>query len=255
MTPSNMPSRNAPEDIPPMTSIAPAIFVPTDRDFTKTPPPLSDDPATRINASIEALDWHAARVENNMILLCVREAERIRRGVEQQEENAAANATNNTNTINTNTQSNNSNPHLSTGNELLLEERILEEDSEAVLRILRESKYQDSEDNNSSNNSNNPRSRPPRPRGPDDPEYADLATLREKKMFRTPVDEGRQTPREQALTHVLNLVKWGWDEQLETHRVAIEKEKADRRSRVAHNMVTLEKNMRDDGGDRMDIDG
>ena len=244
-----------------MVTIAPAIFVPTDRDFTKTPPPLSDDPADRLDASIKELDWHAVHVENNMMLMFQREAERIRRVAEQDPTPSGSN------------QRPVKEPALRTGNELLLEERIIEEDSEAVIRILKDAKYRESED---SREGPHPRF-PPRPRRPHDPEYADLATLRQEKMFMVPVD-GRQTPREEALTYVLNLVKWGWDDQLEGHRAVVQKEKDDRRAKlhfqvgenalpnalsgsVTHTQLSsaarVPKRMRNEsfGGDRMDIDG
>ncbi|KAK5636733.1 hypothetical protein RRF57_012445 [Xylaria bambusicola] len=190
MASHGVPSQDGAEDIPRLTTIAPSIFVPTDRDFTKTPPPLSDDPTARLDAGLDALDWHAARVEDNMMLMFQREAERVRR---------VAESSSNQHTI--------KEPLKMTGNDLLLEERLLEQDSEDVLKMLREA----SQDAGSNRDSSRSRI-PPRPRGPHDPEYADLATLR-NAMFRTAVDE-RQTPRSEALTHVLNLVKWGWDDQL-----------------------------------------
>ncbi|KAI0508315.1 hypothetical protein F5B22DRAFT_426031 [Xylaria bambusicola] len=204
----SIPSQDGAEEIPRLTTIAPSIFVPTDRDFTKTPPPLSDDPTARLDAGLDTLDWHATRVENNMILMLQREAERVRRVAE-----------------NSTSQQTVKEPLNRTGNDLLLEERLLEQDSEDVLKILREA----SQDAASGREGSRPQL-PPRPRGPHDPEYTDLATLR-SAMFRTAVDE-RQTPRSEALTHVLNLVKWGWDDQLEGHRGVVQKEKDERRAKL-----------------------
>ncbi|KAI1312704.1 hypothetical protein F5Y03DRAFT_196244 [Xylaria venustula] len=225
MTDAGASNQDGLDDIPPLTTIAPAIFVPTDRDFTKTPPPLSDDPTVRLETTIDALDWHAAHVEKNMTLMLVREAERVRL-VEQVE-----------------CVQHNSSPglvkdqHWRTENELHIEETILREDQDAVLKILKDARYKDKEDIGGSRH--RPYSPPPfstRPRGSGEPEYADFATLRYEKMFRTDVDEERQTPRSQALTHVLNLVKWGWDDQLEGHRAVVQKEKEERRANLHRHM-------------------
>ncbi|KAI0534524.1 hypothetical protein GGR58DRAFT_51184 [Xylaria digitata] len=233
MTTQSMSDQDGLDDIPALTSIAPSIFVPTDRDFTKTPPPLSDDPIARLETTIEALDWHAARVDENIISMCEREAERVRRAgcVEriQYDENRCPIKV----------------QQRRTEHELFLEEILLCEDEEAVLKILRDAKYHDNEDVGSSregprerrphNRSRSPPLPPPRPRGPRAPENVDLHTLRDK-MFRLNVDELRQTPRSVALTHILNLIKWGWDEQLEGHRAAVKKEKDDRRANLDRQM-------------------
>ncbi|KAI8944733.1 hypothetical protein F4801DRAFT_570732 [Xylaria longipes] len=233
MATQNEPSPNDPGDIPVLSSISPSIFVPTDIDFTQPPPPLSDDPITRLEATIEALDWHAARVEENMVAMLVREAERVRRAgqIERVQYDAYRRPI--------------KEPQKRTDSELLLEEMILRDDEAAVLKILREGGYRCNEDVGGSREHSlerrphhTPRSPalPQRPRGPRDPEYMDLATIRNQKMFRMDVDEWRQTPRSAALTHVLNLIKWGWDEQLEGHRAAVKKEKEDRRANLHRRM-------------------
>ncbi|KAI1125706.1 hypothetical protein F5Y10DRAFT_224850 [Nemania abortiva] len=221
---------NLEEEIPPLTSISPSIFVPTDRDFTKTPPPLSDDPSTRLEARLEALDWHADRVEENMKAMLAREAERLRRAgqVERVQYDSYHRPIRE--------------PQRRMDDELLLEERILCEDEHAVRKILQEGKYRDNESTASSREdprerrtsyrSRSPPPLSPRPRGPRDPEYADLATLRRDKTFRVDVDEMRNTPRTATLMYVLNLVKWGWDEQIEGHRAAVEREKEERRANL-----------------------
>ncbi|KAI0457179.1 hypothetical protein F5B21DRAFT_99457 [Xylaria acuta] len=230
MATQNEPNQNDPGDIPVLSSISPSIFVPTKIDFTQPPPPLSDDPITRLEATIEALDWHAARVEENMVAMLVREAERVRRAgqVERVQYDAYRRPI--------------KDPQTRADSELLLEEMILREDEAAVLKILRDGGYRHNEDAGGSSREHSLERRPHhtphspallyRPRGPRDPEYVDLATIRSQKMFRLDVDEWRQTPRSAALTHVLNLVKWGWDEQLEGHRAAVKKEKEDRRANL-----------------------
>ncbi|KAI0870572.1 hypothetical protein GGS24DRAFT_100300 [Hypoxylon argillaceum] len=222
-------TQNSMEDIPPLTSISPSVFVPTDRDFTKTPPPLSDDPITRLETTIDALDWHAARVEENMVAMFVREAERVRQAgqVERVQYDSYHRPI--------------KDQQRRMEDELRLEEMILREDNDAMLKIFTDGRYRENEDT-SSNGREDPRERRPyhRPRSPPPgcwgPEYADLATLRREKMFRQDSNEFRQTPRSTALTHVLNLVKWGWDEQLEGHRAAIKKEKEERRAKLLHQM-------------------
>ncbi|KAI0467832.1 hypothetical protein F4859DRAFT_226472 [Xylaria cf. heliscus] len=233
MAAQNEPNQNDQGDIPVLSSISPSIFVPTDIDFTQPPPPMSDDPITCMEATIEALDWHAARVEENMVAMLVREAERVRRAgqVERVQYDVYRRPIKD------------SQPRMD--NELRLEEIILREDEAAVLKTLRDGGHRSNEDVGSSRDHSlerrphhTPRSPalPPRPRGPRDPEYVDLATIRSQKMFRMEVDEWRQTPRSAALTHVLNLVKWGWDEQLEGHRAAVKKEKEDRRANLHRRM-------------------
>ncbi|KAI1159394.1 hypothetical protein F5B18DRAFT_637236 [Nemania serpens] len=205
------------EDIPNLGSVSPAIFVPTDRDFTKTPPPLSDDPTARMEETIEALDWHAARVEENMIAMMVREAERVRRAgqVERVQYDMYRRPMKT------------KDPLKGMGmDELRLEEIILREDKEAVRKILMDGKHRDSRDAVSS----------PRARGSLGPEYADLDTIRQEKMFQQVVDASRQTPRSEALTNIFNLVKWGWDVQLEGHRTAIKLEKEGRRAKFHRQM-------------------
>ncbi|KAF2968028.1 hypothetical protein GQX73_g5560 [Xylaria multiplex] len=234
MTTQNMSDQDGLEDIPVLTTIAPSIFVPTDRDFTKTPPPLSDEPIARLETTIEALDWHAARVDENIISMLAREAERVRRAgyIERMQYDV------------------NRRPikvqQTRTEHELILEEILLREDEDAVLKILRDAKYRDNEDVGGSregprerrphNRSRSPPLPVPRPRGPRAPENADLHTLRHDRMFRLDVDELRQTPRSVALTHILNLIKWGWDDQLEGHRAAVKKEKDDRRANLDRQM-------------------
>ncbi|GAP85604.1 hypothetical protein SAMD00023353_1301340 [Rosellinia necatrix] len=238
------------EDIPVLVSISPSIFVPTDRDFTKTPPPLSDDPITRMEATIEALDWHASRVEENMVAMLAREAERVRRAgqVERVQYDSYRRPV--------------KEQHRAIGNELRLEEVILREGGEAIARMLGDEKSQeDVEDAGSAGREDSrphhhhhhhphhhhhrhrsysspppPPLRSPQLRGPRDPEYASLAAIRRERMFRVDVDELRQTPRAAALTHVLNLVKWGWDEQVEGHRAAVKKEIEERRANL-HRLV------------------
>ncbi|KAJ8124158.1 hypothetical protein ONZ43_g60 [Nemania bipapillata] len=226
--------QNGLEDIPPLTSISPSIFVLTDRDFTKTPPPMSDDPITRLETTIDALDWHAARVEENMIAMFALEAERVQRAgqVERVQYDAYLRPI--------------KDQQRNMDNELRLEEMILREDEDAVRKILIDGRHRDNEDTSSSredprerrphHRSHSPPPFSPRSRGPRDLEYMDLATVRREKMFRQDVNELRQTPRSAALTHVLNLVKWGWDEQIEGHRAAIKKEKEERRANLHRQM-------------------
>jgi hypothetical protein len=218
------------EDIPCLSSISPAIFVPTDRDFTKTPPPLSEDPVTRLEESLKELDRHAVRVEENMVWMFAREAERIRRGgalerVQYDEYNRPITEDQRKKVPN-----------------MMLEERILGEDEPVVLKLLGDDKYRDYQDTGRTRE--DPRDRrqrhtpavpPTSPWPAGSREYADLATLR-SEMFKLDVDELRQTPRQAALTHILNLVKWGWDEQLEGHRAAVNKEKEERRADLHRQM-------------------
>ncbi|KAI0116380.1 hypothetical protein GGR51DRAFT_315485 [Nemania sp. FL0031] len=226
-------NQNDMEEIPPLNSISPSIFVPTDRDFTKTPPPLSEDPITRLETTLAELDWHAERVEKNMIAMLAREAERIRRAgqVERVQYDSYHRPI--------------KDGQRKADNELLLEEMILRRDEDAVRKIL-DGKRRDSEDTGSSredprerrpyHRSRSPPPPSPRPRGPWDPEYADLATIRREKTFRLDVDEFRQAPRSAALIHVLNLVKWGGEEQIEGHRAAVKKEKEERRANLHRQM-------------------
>ncbi|KAH8157642.1 hypothetical protein CIB48_g10598 [Xylaria polymorpha] len=229
MATQDEPNQNNLGDIPVLTSISPSIFVPTEIDFTQPPSPMSDDPITRLEATIEALDWHAARVEENMVAMLVREAERVRRAgqVERVQYDAFHRPI--------------KDPQPRTDSELLLEEMILREDEAAILRILRDGGHRHNDEAGGSREHSlerrpyhTPRSPalPQRLRGPRDSEYVDLATIRSQKMFRSEVDEWRQTPRSAALIHVLNLVKWGWDDQLEGHRAAVKKEKEDRRANL-----------------------
>ncbi|KAI0555842.1 hypothetical protein F4679DRAFT_7324 [Xylaria curta] len=256
MAAQNETSQNDSGDIPFLSCISPAIFVPTDIDFTQPSPPPSDDPITRMEDAIEALDWHAARVEDNMVAMIVREAERLRRAgqVERVEYDVYRRPI--------------KDPQMSTDSELRLEEMALREDGAAVLKILREGGYRRNEDAGDSRELSFERSHrsptlPRRPRGPQDPEYVDLATIRSEKMFKLDVDERRQTPRTAALTNVLNLVKWGWDEQLEGHRTAVKREIEERRASLHRRMrenstfaplasESLHRNSVDD--DVMDID-
>ncbi|KAI1820648.1 hypothetical protein F4861DRAFT_50582 [Xylaria intraflava] len=220
------------ENIPVLSSISPSIFVPTDRDFTKTPPPLSDDPVTRLEATMEALDWHAARVEENMVAMLVREAQRVRRGgyIERVQYDSYHRPIKDYA------------GYKRAEKELLLEERMVREDTEAFLKTITGKKSRDEDDKQ------DPHDRRPHPRQPSassilpplsetlEPEYTDLATLRREKLLRLEVDEVRQTPRAAALTHVLNLVKWGWEDQLEGHRDAVRKEKESRRADLHRRM-------------------
>ncbi|KAI1117563.1 hypothetical protein F5Y14DRAFT_403110 [Nemania sp. NC0429] len=198
-------------------SISPAIFVPTDRDFTKTPPPLSDDPITRMEDTIEALDWHAARVEENMIAMMVQEAERFRR--EGQIERVQYD------TYRRPMKAKDHERGMGV-DELRLEESILRRDEGAVRAMLIDVKNRDSREAGAS----------PRTRGPRDPEYVDLETIRKERMLQQFVGGYRQTPRSEALTNILNLVKWGWDGQLEGHRTAIKQEKMERRANLDRQM-------------------
>ncbi|KAI1427531.1 hypothetical protein F5Y12DRAFT_157933 [Xylaria sp. FL1777] len=221
MTTERVSGQDGPEDIPPLSTIAPSIYVPTDRDFTKTPPPLSDDPKVRLETMIDELDWHAARVEKNMVLMLAREAERVRRvgqaeRIQQQTHGRPA-----------------KDQQWRTDNELLLEEMILREDEDAVSRILGPDRYRDNEDAGRSYHQHYSSASHPRP---PHPEYADLSTLRREKMFRLEVDENRQTPGSVPLTHVLNLVKWGWDDQVDGHRLVVQKEKDERRAILERQM-------------------
>ncbi|KAI1750654.1 hypothetical protein F4782DRAFT_244938 [Xylaria castorea] len=233
MATQNETNQNDSEDIPVLSSISPSIFVPTDIDFTQPPPPLSNDPITQLETTIEALDWHAARVEENMVAMIVREAERVRRAgqVERVQYDAYRRPI--------------KDPQRRMDSELLLEEMILREDEAAVLRILRDGGHRHNGDAGGSREHSlerrphhTPRSPvlPHRSRGARGPEYMDLATIRSQMMFRLDVDEWRQTPRTAALTHVLNLVKWGWDDQLEGHRAAVKKEIEDRRANLHRRM-------------------
>jgi len=205
------------EDIPFLSSISPSIFVPTDRDFTKTPPPLSDDPVTRLEESLKELDRHAMRVEQNMVWMFAREAERIRRGgalerVQYDEYNRPITEDQRKKVPN-----------------MVLEEKILGEDEPAVLKLLGDDKYRECQDTGRTRE--DPRDRRQRHAPAGSREYADLATLR-SEIFKLEVDELRQTLRQAALMHILNLVKWGWDEQLEGHRAAVNKEKEERRAEL-----------------------
>lgn len=229
MATQNVPDQGGPEDIPALSNMAHSIFVPTDRDFTKTPPPLSDDPVAREEITIEALEWHAARVDENMILIMAREAERVQRLGQVERVHYDW-----TNRPITHQQRN-------MDHGLLLEEILLREDEEAVMGMLRDAKYRDNDDVGHSREG--PRERERRPhhrshspsaRHQDDWagfQSADLRTLRER-MFKLDPDEHRQTPRSAALTHVLSLIKWGWDDQIEGHRGLVNKMKEMRRTRV-----------------------
>ncbi|KAI1179893.1 hypothetical protein F4777DRAFT_532386 [Nemania sp. FL0916] len=219
MATQNEPGPSDQEEIPPLTSISPAIIVPTNRDFTKTPPPMLDDPAVCVEATIDALEWHAARVEENMIKMLMREAERIKRvgQIERAQYDAYGRPIRE--------------PPTQTESELKLEGIILREDEAVVRRILTDRRFHENED--TASGGNGPWAAP---RGPGDPAYADLATLRREKLFRRDVDESRLTPRTAALMHVINLAKYGWDEQIEGHRAAVEKEKQTRRAEVREQM-------------------
>ncbi|KAI1352805.1 hypothetical protein F5Y01DRAFT_313466 [Xylaria sp. FL0043] len=233
MATQNLSNKAGLEEIPALTTIAPSIFVPTDRDFTKTPPPASDDPTVRLETTIDELDWHAAQVERNMVFMLKREAERVRRAgeIERVQYDSYGRPVRN--------------QQRRTDDHLHLEEMILREDEEAVLRILGGERHRDNEGSGSSRerpregrSHHRPYSPPPlstRPRGPRDPEYTDLRTLR-REMFRVDVDECRQTPRSAALTHVLNAVEWGWNDQLEGHRAVVQKEKEERRANLHRRM-------------------
>ncbi|KAI2620821.1 hypothetical protein GGS21DRAFT_413018 [Xylaria nigripes] len=227
-------SQNDQDTIPVLTSISPSIFVPTDRDFTQPAPPVSDDPITRLEATIEALDWHAARVEDNMVAMLVREAQRVRRAgqVERVQYDSYRRPI--------------KDQRKAADTDLLLEERIIREDSEQLWR--KDTYKRNPRDDDAGRGRRDPREARPPPRQPAafkmrspepesmEHEYIDLATLRRDKMVRLEVDEFRQTPRSAALTHVLNLVKWGWDDQLEGHRTAVRKEKEDLRANLHRKM-------------------
>ncbi|KAI1196477.1 hypothetical protein F5X97DRAFT_208843 [Nemania serpens] len=220
MASQNGPGPNDTEDIPELASISPAIFIPTDRDFTKTPPPLSDDPATQMEGTIEALDWHAARVEENIIAMMMREAERVRRigqveRVQYDMYRRPMKAKDHERGMGM--------------DELRLEEIILREDKDVVRKILMDGKHRDSREAASE----------PRARGLLGPEYADLDTIRKQKMLLQPVEAAesyRRTPRSEALTNIFNLIKWGWDVQLEGHRTAVKVEKEERRANFHRQM-------------------
>ncbi|KAI1188482.1 hypothetical protein F5B17DRAFT_270320 [Nemania serpens] len=218
MAPQNGLSPTDTEDIPSLESISPAIFVATDRDFTKTPPPLSDDPVTRMEETIEALDWHAARVEENMIAMMVREAERVRRAgqVERVQYDVYGRP-----------MKTKDHERAMSADELRLEEVILRQDKDVVRKILIDGKHRDNSRDAVPS---------PRPRGPRGPEYADLETIRKEKMCHQVVEPYRQTPRSEALTSIFNLVKWGWNEQLEGHGNAIKLEKEERRANFHRQM-------------------
>ncbi|KAI0205653.1 hypothetical protein F4808DRAFT_409792 [Astrocystis sublimbata] len=227
MATQDEPNQTDPEGIPILQSISPAIFVPTDIDFTKPSPPISDDPITRLEVKMEALDWHAAGVEENMIAMFMREAERMRRAgkVERVQYDI------NRRPI--------KEPPGETEIDLRLEQMIMRADDEAVLKILKEGPLRPPED---AGQGSRPHHKPQSPAVPQTwrdqrgPEHVDMAYIRSQRMFKTEVDELRQTPRSVALTHVLNLVKWGWDEQLEGHRGAVRREKEECRAKLEYQL-------------------
>ncbi|KID75858.1 uncharacterized protein G6M90_00g049290 [Metarhizium brunneum] len=71
-------------DIPPLTTLLPAIFVPvTGAFFTHTPPPATR--AAQIRESMAALDAHSAHVRANILALTEQECRRVSRDAEIQE--------------------------------------------------------------------------------------------------------------------------------------------------------------------------
>ncbi|KAI1813810.1 hypothetical protein GGS20DRAFT_551589 [Poronia punctata] len=219
------------DEIPPLSSVGPSIFVPTDRDWAKTPPALPENPLAALEDSLREFDRHAQYVEENMLRMFAQEAERIRRTASFHPVPWDTHGRHYTD------------DEILTEPDLLYEEALIREDEPAVLKIMGDDEYKDWKES----------SRKPddlRFRGRHGPaaawtslgpsvsgEYADLDTVRED-MYRVTVDEERMTPREAALAHVLNLVKWGWDDQIRSHRAAVEKEKEDLRAELRRAMAS-----------------
>ncbi|KAI1506208.1 hypothetical protein F5X99DRAFT_426264 [Biscogniauxia marginata] len=67
------------EDIPPLSNIAPSIFVPATVDFTQPPPALAPDPAQRQREALTQIDEHAAAVRRNIHHMLRQEVTRSRR--------------------------------------------------------------------------------------------------------------------------------------------------------------------------------
>lgn len=65
MTSPNRPRPRWLDEIPPLTNMAPAIFVPVARDLTKTPPVVADDPVSRLEYKLKEVDQMAETVEEN----------------------------------------------------------------------------------------------------------------------------------------------------------------------------------------------
>ncbi|EFY86718.1 hypothetical protein J3459_011566 [Metarhizium acridum] len=89
-TPSSSSAASLQNDIPPLTTLLPAIFVPvTGAFFTHTPPATR---AAQIRESMAALETHSAHVRANILALTEQECRRISRDAEIQEARAGVGA-------------------------------------------------------------------------------------------------------------------------------------------------------------------
>ncbi|KAI1135333.1 hypothetical protein F5Y05DRAFT_416320 [Hypoxylon sp. FL0543] len=73
------------EEIPAFQTIAPAIFVPAQADFTKPPPDLPSDPSKLRSQILDEIDEHADAVQANIYYMLNREKTRIRQECRQRE--------------------------------------------------------------------------------------------------------------------------------------------------------------------------
>ncbi|KAI0153224.1 hypothetical protein GGR57DRAFT_149315 [Xylariaceae sp. FL1272] len=209
---ASSPTQGPQEDIPFLTKISPAIFVPTEHDFTSPAPPTTHDPIARVERTITVLEQHKERVEQQMLWMFTREAERIRRN------GSTAQSYYDTHhqVIAT--------PPATRDHELDLEERILSESAWEVEKIFNPER--DGTSSTSSHHANEyqrPRDNlPPMPR----PAVAPRSLLVSEKVM-----ESYEAPRVVASKWVYNEINWSW-EVLEGHASAVRNETAARRAKL-----------------------
>ncbi|RYP52039.1 hypothetical protein DL768_002722 [Monosporascus sp. mg162] len=76
------------EEVLPLTTFTPAMFVEAQEDFTQPPPPLAPTATARLEEALAGIDSHAKAVQENMFSLVVREKNRLQKEVRKRMKDA-----------------------------------------------------------------------------------------------------------------------------------------------------------------------
>ncbi|KAI1258512.1 hypothetical protein F5Y18DRAFT_344235 [Xylariaceae sp. FL1019] len=206
------PTEGTQEEIPFLQKISAAIFVPTEQDFTSPAPTATQHPIARVERTIAVLEQHKERVEQQMLWMFTREAERIRRN------GSIAKSYYDTHDQVITT------PPATRDHELDLEERILSESAWEIDQIFNRDR-----DGTSSTSSRNGTEHY-RPRDNLPPKRREFIPPR-SLLISEQVQESHEAPRVVASKWVYNEINWSW-EVLEGHSQAVRDETAARRARL-----------------------
>lgn len=70
-------------EVPPLTSLVPAMFVEAEEDFTQAPPPEPAEATARLEQALAGTERHARAVQRNMWRMVVREKKRLHEEAQQ----------------------------------------------------------------------------------------------------------------------------------------------------------------------------